>query len=168
MHKMKIFGSMFAAATAMMLIGCETPTKVTGGGKVVPYGSYASEKATFGFNANACGDSVTGQFQFHDHTIRIDGDIKFHGEVGDAAFCEDPSGISTCGYCFDGELKVEATYESTNPFFPGFGTATACVRDGGEGADAVDTIFLALDSGPFDGYRVEGELKGNIQDHGCE
>lgn len=167
MHKNSLFGMIILTAASLVMIGCTYPTKATGGGQVVGYSSYPSDSASFGFNGNSCEGGVTGQFNFIDKSLRIDGGVKIHGQVTDAYICDDPYS-DTCAPCASGDNMVEGTYRSTNPKFPGNGAFTACLVDGGEGNGTTDTAYIALYGGPFDGYSLGGTVSGNVQEHDCD
>jgi hypothetical protein len=153
-------------AMALVIVGCNSPTKATGGGQLVAHSVYPTEGGSFGFNGNSCEDTVTGQFNYIDQSIRIDGGVKIHGTVTDAYICEDF--YFGCSPCALGEVVVAASYRSTNPLFPGTGLVTVCLTDGGEGNGTTDTGYISIDGGPFDGYALGGEISGNVQEHGCD
>ena len=167
MQKTKLLSVMATLALALVMMGCERPTKATGGGRIDAHSSYnMSDVANFGFNGHSCEGPVQGQFQFSDMSIRIDGGVKFHATVTDSSICEDI--FFGCADCSYGEVKIEADYDSTNPERPGSGAAVVCLTDGGEGADTTDTAFVKLNGGPFNGYSLAGVVRGNVQDHGCD
>ena len=54
--------------------------------------------------------------------------------------------------CPDDSFEVEVEYRSTNPRYPGTGTALACVVDNGEGANApADKAIIKVKDGPQGG-----------------
>ena len=74
--------------------------------------------------------------------------------------------------CPDDSFEVEVEYRSTNPRYPGTGTALACVVDNGEGANApADKAIIKVkdgpQGGPYAGYSNEGPVQGNVQFHTC-
>lgn len=166
MHKKSLIGIMTIAAASLVMIGCTSPTKVTGGGQIAPYSSYPSDSASFGFNGNSCESGITGQFNFIDSSLRIDGGVKFHATVTDAYICDDF--FFGCAPCAYGDNVVEGDYRSTNPKFPGTGSFSACLIDGGEGNGTTDTAYIRVSGGPFDGYSLGGTVSGNVQEHDCD
>lgn len=142
---------------------CSEPTKMTGGGRIDALPFYDTTKASFGFNGNSCDGDVKGHFNFVDNTY-AGGDVRLGADVTTADYCL----FFGCGYCFEGEVVIDATYESHVNGNRGTGTLQACLRDGGEGQDAEDNVFMAVLSGPFTGYAIEGPIRGNTQEHGCK
>jgi hypothetical protein len=163
-NETRLFG-LAMMAMALLAIGCNSPTKVTGGGQLHADAVYPSQGGSFGFSGDSCRDRVHGQFNYVDFSLRIDGGVKFNGTVVDAYTCEDVE--FGCDACALGALVIEGSYRSTNPNFPGLGYLTACLTDGGEGNGTTDTAYLMLITGPFAGYALRGEIHGNVQAHGC-
>ncbi|GAB4537510.1 MAG: hypothetical protein Tsb0020_52070 [Haliangiales bacterium] len=166
MNQTKLLSVCASLALAFVMIGCTSPTKATGGGQIEAFDSYPISGGSFGFNGDSCEGSVTGQFNYVDHSVRIDGGVKLHGQVTDAYLCDDAT--LGCDNCATGEVVITADYRSTNPTFRGEGTVTVCLSDGGEGKGATDTAGLSINGGPFDGYSVAGVVSGNVQEHGCD
>jgi len=150
------------------------PGKVTGGGWV-EVGSGA--KANFGFTGSSCDDpsNPTGRFNFHDRTAPgYDGGVRMNGTVIDISQCQEGTGdcaqtATVAGECPEGGYLIQVGYRSTNPRLRGTGTAAACVLDNGEGKKGTgDLIGLGVESGPYQGYDVQGTIHGNIQAHWCK
>ena len=125
-------------------------------------------KANFGFIADSCDvvwddgiGTFDGVFNYHDKSLRPA--VKMHGDVVWAQECGPFCAIDDCDYI------INVDYRSTNPKARGEGSAIVCLFDGGEGSKAVapDHIGIFVSSGPFEGYYNEGEVKGNIKNHGC-
>lgn len=152
-----------ASVVAVLLVGCEVPTKVTGGGRIDSVHPYPGEVAAFGFNATTCDGMLRGQVTLVDHEYPPFS-VQLRADVTHAAQCE----LLGCGECYEGELVVDASYTSTNQERPGSGILSVCLRDGGEGQDAEDNAFIRIHDGPLMGYMIEGPVSGNVQEHGCE
>jgi len=164
--------AMAAVTVAVALSGCsQQPGKVTGGGWIPSSSGVADDKANFGFNADSCDGSVHGHFNYHDKeaTAFQPGGVKMNGPVIESGLCSAiPDPNSPPCVCAEGEYEVEVAYRSTNPRFPGTGTAIACVKDNGEGLGTTDTAgVLAVTTGPYTGYSNSGPVQGNIQAHSC-
>jgi hypothetical protein len=77
--------------------------------------------------------------------------------------------------CPKDSFEAVVEYRSTNPRFPGTGTARACVVDNGEGshAQSADRALITVVDGPFvpplpsPPYSNQGDVQGNIQFHTC-
>src|SRR5215813_9264726 len=165
---MKLSMVLFVVAlTALLVTSCD---RATGGGRL----DGANGRASFGFNGDGCDTTnFKGQVQYQDQ----DGGQKFHGSVsyarqclagGDCPVC-DPLRI-TLGFPLTlGDYEIAVDYRSTNPDFPGSGTATLCVTDNGEGANAVasDSAIIQISSGPYAPYLNYGSIRGNVQQHKC-
>jgi hypothetical protein len=153
--------SILAAFLLVGLAGCAG--KYTGGGWLPSAGD--GGKANFGFIADSCDGigAVEGNFNYHDKN-GFEPAVKMKGEVLWAQDCGLLCDLGACDYL------AKVSYRSTNPKARGEGIATFCVFDGGEGAHAAapDHIGIYVATGPFAGYYNEGQVKGNIQDHGCD
>src|SRR5262245_24533001 len=152
-----------------------TPMKMTGGGWIPSAADLPGAKANFGFNASHCTvDTFEGHFNYHDKSAPSfqPGGVKMNGDVVSAFLC---TGADCPPGCEVNSLVAEVEYRSTNPKFPGTGTARACVVDNGEGAHATapDYAVITVGSGPFGpmrgraGYANSGNVQGNIQFHDC-
>ena len=174
---------------AVTLVGCGTgpgplpgpgmpfsPVKMTGGGWM-PSAAGLPAKANFGFNAAHCTPtSFSGHFNYHDKHARgfQPGGVKMNGTVVSATQC---IGAPCSSGCPQDSFEAVVEYRSTNPRFPGGGTARACVADNGEGAHApsadrarivvVDGPFAPPAPSPLPAYSHQGEVQGNIQFHTC-
>jgi hypothetical protein len=170
--------SVLILSTLLTLTGClvTVPGKITGGGWIPSISGMEKEKASFGFNANSCEglSYAEGHFNFRDKYADFPGGVKMNGEILEAYECEEQeSGTSTC-YC-DGIFEppwheISVYYRSTNPKRRGEGEAIICIKDNGEGENAVlaDTAFAEVLSGPYVGYKNIGFVQGNVQSHECE
>ena len=144
--------------------------KVTGGGWVTTPGG---GKANFGFNASNCENPAipVGQFNFHDMSI-ADGAVKMKGKLLRVGQCDVEGGctdVESGESCPKGGYVLEVAYRSTNPKLPGAGEAVACVVDNGEGINGeADVVSFVVSTGPFLGYEISGNAKGNIQAHTCD
>lgn len=175
-------------ALGLLVVGCSTgpgplpgpgspfsPVKMTGGGWL-PSAAGLPAKANFGFNASHCTPtSFSGHFNYHDkHAPNYQpGGVKMNGAVVSATQCigaDCPSG------CPKDSFEAVVEYRSTNPRFPGTGTARACVEDNGEGSHAQsDRALITVVDGPFappppstlPPYSNRGDVQGNIQFHTC-
>ena len=155
------------ALTALLAGACD---RATGGGRL----DGVNGRASFGFNGDGCDTTnFKGQVQYQDH----DGGQKLHGDVtfarqclvgGDCPVC-DPLRISLGFPLTLGDYEVTIDYKSTNPAFPGSGTATVCFTDNGEGVNSTgsDTAIIQVHSGPYAGYLNYGSIRGNVQQHKC-
>jgi hypothetical protein len=163
----------------------------TGGGTIPSANPDArgATKANFGFWGDSCGESTTGNFNYHDGSVFADkkgGGLKALGPVQEVCDCQniDLDGGDCEVLCLlceakallvgwigsEGQVRaIQSHYYSTNPKYPGEGTAYACVVDNGEGnkADADDQLLVYLDGGPYDGYLNHGNVSGNIQAFPC-
>lgn len=157
--------------TTLVALASGACDRSTGGGRL----DGANGRASFGFTADGCDfpDSFKGNVQYQDH----DGGQKFNGDVvyarqclvgGDCPVC-DPLRI-TLGFPLTlGDYEVGINYRSTNPNFPGDGTAVLCVTDNGEGVNSTgsDTAIVQIQSGPYAPYLNYGSIRGNVQQHKC-
>ena len=161
----------------LIVAGCDriVGDRVTGLGRL----DGAHGRASFGFNADNCDPTPTGQVQYDDH----DREVKFHGDVVDVRQCnEDLADSADCPVCdplrvvlgfppTGADYEVEVTYRSTNPDDPGEGTAHLCFTDNGEGVNATssDNSIVSVKTGPprYVGYLNFGPIRGNIQQHEC-
>jgi hypothetical protein len=95
-------------------------------------------------------------------------------------FCQYPGGVNLgstgCLLCLVAKVPSTAktygfdvNYTSTNPAYPGSGSAFVCVVDNGQGskAPAKDTALLSVSGGPYDTYENEGSVQGNIAGQSC-
>lgn len=181
-RKNRVRSTLITTAAILGLIGCGTVggppgqgfvgAKMTGGGWIPSSSGVQGHKANFGFNAAQCVESVlaiSGHFNFHDkHAPGFQpGGVKMNGSVVGVNLCS-PGPCPSSG-CPVGSVEVEVAYRSTNPRFPGLGTALACVEDNGEGAKATapDRGKIVVMDGPFEDYQNEGPVQGNIQAHTC-
>src|SRR5579884_225440 len=158
-------------ASALTLGVGPCPTKVTGGGMM----DGASGRDTITVNADSCGDTVSGEFEYVAHESLV----KMHGQPIQATQCVvtgvDANGnpITTCPQCqmfvglvspgtlFGGgaaDSQFIVDYRSTNPALPGTGQALACVSDNGQGGGSRDTAYVQVLSGPFAGYTNFGSV----------
>lgn len=133
------------ALATMVVIGTGCAGKYTGGGWIP---GVEGGKATFGFQMNFDGESLTGQVQYNDHGPN---GVKFHGVVDGVA---------------DGYVTGTATVN------PGGETGTfgIYVEDNGEpgNMDPADYIAVWLETTSVS-YSNAGNLGGgNIQYHGPE
>src|SRR5215813_1185887 len=153
--------------TALLVTSCD---RATGGGKL----NGVNGRASFGFNGDGCDTAnFKGQVQYNDQ----DGGQKLHGDVvyarqclvdGDCPVC-DPLRIQLGFPLTLGDYEITVDYRSTNPALDGSGTATVCLTDNGEGANAVDSdsAIIQVQSGPYAGYLNYGSIRGNVQQHKC-
>jgi len=164
---------LFANCVTDLESGTPIPGKVTGGGRIDVDGG---GQANFGFNASGCDDPAnpTGRFNYLDMQAAYPGGVKMNGTVLEAYQC-DPNG-DDCDYgaaeaCPAGAYLVSFGYRSTNPKEQGpppTGTGYVCMIDNGEGSAAdADRIGISIDGGPFDGYQISGDVRGNVQGHPC-
>lgn len=126
-------------------------------------------KANFGFNAAHCTETTfSGHFNYHDkHAPNFQpGGVKMNGAVVSATQCV---GHACASGCPQDSFEAVVEYRSTNPRFPGSGTARACVADNGEGskAESEDRALITVVDGPFAAYSNQGDVQGNIQFHTC-
>ena len=154
-----------ACSLSLAAFACSEPTKATGGGRIDPFDFYGDKHPNIGFNGHNCDGDTKGQFQFTDNSAADPADdVRAHGDVTSTDTCT----FFGCGYCFEGEIVVEANYDSNNNKNEGSGTVTACLRDSNKTSDVDDGAFVVFNSGPYAGYAVEGFLRGNVTDHGCD
>ena len=129
-------------------------------------------------------NNPVGNFNYVQHIkapnfVSMDERVEFNGETTTFAQCSDGNDIDaiyefdeceTCQNKFGaGAYIMKGTYESTNSKKEGSGGIYVCAKDNGEGSmSPPDEVSITLSGGPFDGYSVEGEMKGNIQAHSCE
>ena len=144
------------------------PVKISGGGWI-PSVMGLPAKANFGFNAAHCtATTFSGNFNYHDKHARDfqPGGVKMNGAVVDATQCVDGPCASGCP---KDSFEAVVEYRSTNPRFPGNGTARACVADNGEGskAESDDRALITVVDGIYAGYSNQGDVHGNIQLQGC-
>lgn len=180
MNAIKLITLSLASCT-FILSGCAIDGKVTGGGTMASISG--TGKAVLAFNANSCGGSVSGQFNFHDKNYtEYPRGVKMHGDIVGADRCvaEETAGSrenAACETSFDenppgcmGGYVVTVKYRSTNSKARGAGRATVCVIDHGRGArtSGMDEVWLRVNSGPYAGYFNKGKIKGNIQSHECD
>jgi hypothetical protein len=124
----------------------------------------------------------------------VDGDCTVHpgGTCQDVTFlgddlgkfCRYPGTVGTgsvgCLLCSVANIALniplptntygfDVNYTSTNPDYPGNGSAYVCVIDNGQGSQASSKDFALLDAqgGPYDGYVNYGNVQGNISAHSC-
>lgn len=166
----------FALLTSLAY-GCANPGKVTGGGRVIAEDGTAL--ATFALHGDTCSGDLTnpnGHFNWVDQKSGV----KMKGTLSGLSLCveeDDWQGVwgdFACLYCMDafgpGTFAASLEYTSTNPKQPGSGYATGCLKDNGEGINAVDGDKLALfvDTGVYGGYSAQGTVRGNVQEHACD
>lgn len=162
------------SVAVLLMAGCETDGKITGGGSMHSAGG--DGKSVFTFNGQRCpdknGESVTkGQVNFHDKTA-IDfedvGGVDFHGSMLNTAFCleVDDDTLPECR-CSEGQYQIEFAYRSTNKKAAGEGEGIACLLDFGQGNGIHGGAVIQVESGPYNGYVNVGALNGNVQGHEC-
>ncbi len=131
-----------------------------------------TSKATFGFSYD--GTTTTFSGSYHDPrgqildvlggSVQTTADVDFKG-TGKMRPCtpSDPA-CRTAPAAKGGCLVGEPAYQSQNRLRPGSGTffLLVCDLDGNGLTAEADSIFLAVDSGPYTGYRNEGNPSGNI------
>jgi hypothetical protein len=148
-----------------VVAGCD---KVTGGGWIPS--STGQGKATFGFSA-VCKNQEDpivgpvaalheGQFEWDDHTAGV----SFHGDV------EPTLSLNALGTCKEAAQLIDQNINATllgeyRPQPPGApGSFEANVTDNGEPGINGDSICVALQGGPHNGYTNCGVIEGgNIQ-----
>ena len=123
------------------------------------------DKATFGFVLDGTTSTLSGSY--HDpqgQTTSGVVDVAFKG-TGVLRPCKagDPMCVHAPANTKGGCLAGEPTYESQNPKIPGDGMFFLLVCDlDGTGGTGADLISVAVDTGPYAGYRNDGTPRGNI------
>ena len=145
--------------------------RVTAGGRL----DGANGRAAVSVIGDGCNPpNFEGRAQYKD----FDGGQKFNGEVvfarqcligGDCPVC-DPLRINLGFPLTLADYEVRVDYKSTNPAFPGEGTATLCFTDADapSGSGGPDTAIIQVQSGPYAGYLNHGPIRGNVQQLKCE
>lgn len=140
---------------AFLLSGCQ----ITGGGKIASVSGVSGELATFALNGgDSCGNNenskVKGRVNYHDqHAPGFDGGVKLNAEVTsfEASF---------------GVYRFEVTYRSTNPNYPGEGTAIVEAYEAQTDPEDVDSFSISIEDGPYVGYSNAGTpTNGTLQAH---
>lgn len=184
---MKLKDALFVIATiailALAMFGCSSAdlalrAKMNGEGWMPSTSTVHSDKATFHFSAEKQGaKSVLGHFTFEDkHSSGFPtGGVKMNGTIVDAGECvQDENGqflVDACQQCGpDFGYAIEVEYESTNPGYPGPGSAFACFKNNAEGTDAAVKALgaLVITKGPYTDYSNHGPVKGSIHFHNYE
>ena len=153
-------GTVFTPAYGQL--GQTEPAGARGHGTIEPFSYYPSTQAKLGIRADGCDGLAQGRFTFQDKTVSPN--VQLDAEVTGAAFCIEEGIEEDCGYCVEAEIVIDATYTDQSNL--GAGSLQACLRVQGDGA--VDNVFVAIYSGPFAGYYVEGPLRGNVQRLDCD
>jgi hypothetical protein len=151
------------AVAALVLAGCTA----TGAGWLPS--NDATQKATFGFSYDGSTSSLSGSY--HDPrgqvTDPLDGsvlgivdvDLKGTGRLHPCTPSDCRAAPPTKGGCVFGE----PAYQSQNRRLPGSGVMFLEVCDG-DGVDATvddDFVLLIVETGPYTGYRNQGQPSGN-------
>lgn len=160
----------------VVVAGCETDGRVTGGGTMHSAGG--DGKTVFTFNGQRCPDKdgvseTKGKVVLHDKTA-IDfeavGGVDLHGSLRNAAFCGDGTpvdGAVTVCRCGDQQFQLEFDYRSTNNKAAGEGTGIACLVDFGKGNGLHGAAVIQLESGPYNGYVNVGGMDGQVNVKAC-
>ena len=161
-------------ASALLMItvaGCATviPGKFTAGG-TVPNPASDNGKATFTGHADSCNAPPTKldvNYDGHDGVTLMSTSVIDAGQCAGAgvgapsAACTFCAGLAGAGTLYGADF----TYESKNPDVPGMGTALICVVD--HEPNKPDFGLIAVVTGPFAPYLVDGPLSGNVESHPC-
>lgn len=176
-----------AAIAGLCASGCASPAFLAGGGFMPSADGISGHKASLGFMAKQCdlSEPPTGHFTYIDHYANPQpGGVKMAGSLIEAAACASSSNDTIDPSCFTCDTffasagisyssnaivyAVNVNYDSLNQSFPGNGAALACVVDSGNGLSATqDAAGIEVSSGPFLGYKVAGNLTGNIRSNSC-
>jgi hypothetical protein len=124
------------------------------------------DKATFGFSFDGTTQTFSGSYHdphgITDTGLNVDVSFKGTGKLNPCstdARCQQLKPPSKGG-CLAGEPP----YQSQNRAIPGDGIVFLyiCDLDGSGTADAGDSIVIIVETGPYAGYRNEGNPQGNI------
>ena len=142
-----------------MFVAACSPGMYSNGGWPETEGAGHS-KASFGFSVARCDAYAAGHFNLADGDwtipVEMSGHVINFGELGDLG-----------DYC---NFYARLEYVSANPDHPGDGLALVCFGNGNdtESAEVSGHVWVAVQSGPYEGYENYGPIYGNVQSHECE